>query len=123
MNWFEKHLHWTWLIAIGILFTIVELTQVTIKIDMAASITAAHWLMLPINGWILDKKGQSLWWLPLALILIWFPLVLSNSRNKIQKGQWYDCPKCSKEILYGTNPCPNCKCTLSWSHQGATSRL
>jgi hypothetical protein len=32
--------------------------------------------------------------------------------------QWYKCPKCGKDILYGTNPCPHCKCSLAWSQQG-----
>ena len=32
--------------------------------------------------------------------------------------QWYQCPRCGKDILYGTNPCPYCKCSLAWSQQG-----
>ncbi len=32
--------------------------------------------------------------------------------------QWYKCPMCSQEILYGVNPCPYCKCSLAWSQQG-----
>jgi hypothetical protein len=32
--------------------------------------------------------------------------------------QWYKCPRCSENILYGTNSCPLCKCPLAWSQQG-----
>jgi len=32
--------------------------------------------------------------------------------------QWYKCPQCSQDILYGTNPCPHCNCSLAWSQQG-----
>lgn len=32
--------------------------------------------------------------------------------------QWHKCPECGKDILYGTNPCPYCKCSLAWSQQG-----
>ena len=31
---------------------------------------------------------------------------------------WYKCPKCGQDILYGTDPCPYCKCSLAWSQQG-----
>ncbi|MGA9047776.1 MAG: hypothetical protein WB588_02175 [Dehalococcoidia bacterium] len=32
--------------------------------------------------------------------------------------QWYKCPKCNQDILYGANPCPHCKSFLAWSQQG-----
>ena len=32
--------------------------------------------------------------------------------------QWYKCPKCGADLLYGTDPCPSCKCSLVWSQQG-----
>lgn len=32
--------------------------------------------------------------------------------------QWYKCPQCNENILYGTNPCPKCKSSLAWSQQG-----
>jgi len=32
--------------------------------------------------------------------------------------QWYKCPRCGKDILYATNPCPYCNCSLAWSQQG-----
>ncbi len=32
--------------------------------------------------------------------------------------EWYKCPQCNKDILYGTNPCPHCNCFLAWSQQG-----
>jgi len=31
--------------------------------------------------------------------------------------QWYKCPECDKDILYGTNPCPYCKGVLDWKQQ------
>ena len=32
--------------------------------------------------------------------------------------QWYKCPYCGQDIIYGTNPCTLCKSSLAWSHQG-----
>jgi hypothetical protein len=32
--------------------------------------------------------------------------------------QWYNCPRCNQDLMYGTNPCPRCKCSLAWSQQG-----
>lgn len=32
--------------------------------------------------------------------------------------QWYKCPQCAQDVLYGTNPCPYCKGLLAWSQQG-----
>jgi hypothetical protein len=32
--------------------------------------------------------------------------------------QWYKCSQCSQDVLYGTNPCPYCGCSLAWSQQG-----
>jgi len=29
--------------------------------------------------------------------------------------QWYKCPKCGKDILYGTTTCSYCKSSLAWS--------
>jgi hypothetical protein len=34
--------------------------------------------------------------------------------------QWYKCPNCNQDILYGTSPCPSCRCFLAWSQQGPT---
>jgi len=32
--------------------------------------------------------------------------------------EWYKCPECDKDLLYGTNPCTYCRCFLAWSQQG-----
>jgi len=32
--------------------------------------------------------------------------------------QWFKCPKCGEDIVYGTNPCTYCNCSLAWSQQG-----
>ena len=32
--------------------------------------------------------------------------------------QWYKCPQCGADLIYGTNPCPKCKASLAWSQQG-----
>ncbi len=29
----------------------------------------------------------------------------------------YKCPQCGKDVIYITNPCPNCKLRLDWTHQ------
>ncbi len=28
--------------------------------------------------------------------------------------QWYKCPNCNGDLLWGANPCPYCKCPLNW---------
>jgi len=32
--------------------------------------------------------------------------------------KWYKCPLCGADLLYGTNPCPSCKCSFVWTQQG-----
>jgi hypothetical protein len=32
--------------------------------------------------------------------------------------QGYNCPGCSRVIVYGSNPCPRCNCALAWSQLG-----
>ena len=32
--------------------------------------------------------------------------------------EWYKCPECDKDLLYGANPCTYCNCSLAWSQQG-----
>jgi hypothetical protein len=36
--------------------------------------------------------------------------------------EWYKCPECGKDMLYGTDPCPYCKCRLGWTQQGPAYR-
>ena len=31
--------------------------------------------------------------------------------------KWHKCPQCGKDVLYITNPCPNCKLRLDWRQQ------
>ena len=31
--------------------------------------------------------------------------------------RWYKCPKCGKDVLYITNPCPHCKLRLDWTQK------
>ena len=34
--------------------------------------------------------------------------------------EWFKCPECGKDMLYGTDPCPYCKCRLGWTQKGPT---
>lgn len=34
--------------------------------------------------------------------------------NSDSADRWYKCCRCKHDLLYGTSPCPNCKCELGW---------
>lgn len=87
MNWFSKHLNWTY--TIFLVISIIVSTVIIVKDQSVANLAIASILSIIINlaagGWVLWKKGQSLWFLVLAVIIpiVFLILVLlTNNRNE-----------------------------------------
>ena len=87
MNWFQRHLNWTyvlgWLLMLVLLFILgFVLAVIDSNISEDALDTIGNLIggifMLVVSGWVIIQKGRSLWWL---LMAGWFsPLWLSNKR-------------------------------------------
>jgi hypothetical protein len=94
-NWFERHLNWaaiiSWIGVFPVLFVggfatglIAGAAGLEVNFDGPAgylwsAIFAACWL-IPTNGWLLKKKGRSLWHL-LWLILPFGGIVFLSLEN------------------------------------------
>ena len=99
MNWFNKHLNWTYVIIIIIGYIIMAATLPSLLADTTVippffivALAINFVLTLAGSAWILRKKGQSLWFLALALVfflaLLVLALVLPNNKtgqNEIKK--------------------------------------
>ena len=69
MNWFQRHLNWTWVFAY----------LIWIPLNLSHSITL--WIigdifLLVVSGWVIKQKGRSLWWI--FLTPVFSPLWLKN---------------------------------------------
>jgi hypothetical protein len=81
MNWFQRHLNWTWALAYLLWFVINAYARDPFGILWWLSLVAAvFWLI--VSGWVIKQKGRSLWWILLAPVFS--PLWL---RNKSLVGQ------------------------------------
>ncbi len=73
MNWFERHLHWT--LALSCLAT----TAATMLVGAFSPYAIRPWPIVVIGyalplipcAWVLRRKAQTLWWLP----VIWIPFM------------------------------------------------
>ncbi len=101
MNWFQRHLNWTWVF--GFLLTLVLMTVVVVVIELVALIVGGEAagverlmvdqledavqklvggvIMLVVSGWVIRQKGRSLWWLLLSGLFS--PLWLENRSPKM----------------------------------------
>ena len=43
-------------------------------------------------------------------------------RNIDLADRWYKCCHCKQELMYGTNPCPNCQNELGWIEKFEVAR-
>jgi len=81
MNWFQRHLNWTWFLAaivgsyvLGLIFGLIAGS--TNPYAFYTSLGTLYWLMyslsallvLIISIWVLRRKSQSLWWLLILLV-------------------------------------------------------
>jgi len=102
MNWFERHLNWTmvlaWLGTLPVAFIagfIIAMVMVSADpyvseeaLDGAGFVTGviiALVILIPSWGWVLKKKNRSLWWLLLGLFvpLGWIVLLCLENRRHI----------------------------------------
>jgi Na+/melibiose symporter-like transporter len=106
MNWFDKHLNWTYVISniiISIITGIIIAGAIRSILDDPGVIPAQLIvgglvnlvITLAASAWILRKKGQTLLWLLLILvssfILFILALVLPNNRSgQGEKGKISD---------------------------------
>ena len=90
MNWFNEHLNWLYIFVFVIALIILAI------VGFVQNNVIGYLAFLVLNllggGWVLWKKGQSLWYLVLVgLIYIAFPFVVLLSKNKRtikeEKGQ------------------------------------
>ena len=89
MNWFERHLNWTWLFAYLLSWLLYALVLVVLAlaatfishlaIYAVAGLLSSSFLLV-VSRWVLIQKGRSLWWL---LLIGWAsPLWLENKKGK-----------------------------------------
>ena len=89
MNWFQRHLNWTFVFStfpwcvLGIMtfFISMWISIVNINNDpLVIMLRIACFIpMLIIGGWVIKKKGRSLWWI---LLIGWLsPLWLGNKNR------------------------------------------
>jgi tetratricopeptide (TPR) repeat protein len=77
VNWFQRHLNWTWGLAYLLWFVINAYANDPFGIAWWLSLVAAiFWLI--VSGWVIKQKGRSLWWI--LLTPFFSPLWLKNKR-------------------------------------------
>ena len=75
MNWFQRHLNWTWVLAYLLWFAINLYADDSFGIAWWLSLAAAIFLLV-VSGWVIKQKGRSLWWV--LLTPFFSPLWLKN---------------------------------------------
>lgn len=78
MNWFQRHLNWTWVLVYLLWFVLNASESV-----VAGLVAAVFWLI--VSGWVIKQKGRRLWWLLLSWLFS--PLWLSNKKKKLASSQ------------------------------------
>ncbi|MFC1871293.1 hypothetical protein ACFLYF_02685 [Chloroflexota bacterium] len=69
LNWFQRHLNWTWV------FTYLIWIPLNASDDAFPPIIGGIFLLL-VSGWVIKQKGRSLWWI--LLTPFFSPLWLKN---------------------------------------------
>ncbi len=77
MNWFRRHLNWTYVLAYLLSFVLNLYADESVVAWWLSLVTAILWLV--ISGWVIKRKGRSLWW----ILLSWIgsPLWLKNKKS------------------------------------------
>jgi len=98
MNWFERHLNWTMVLGYLVAFAVTLIAGAILGIVMAVidpniseealegaiyviGFIVALATLIPIWGWALRKKNQSLWYLLLGLFVPFGFIVLLGLNN------------------------------------------
>lgn len=91
MNWFQRHLNWTSVLAYLLWFVLNAGESVMAR--LFALVAAIFWLI--VSGWVIIQKGRSFWW----ILLSWVgsPLWLKNQ----SQFQTSTIVRQSKEIKMG----------------------
>jgi len=65
MNWFQRHLNWTWAISMAVQFT-------TIGFDSPAPYIILHILFWIATIWVLHRKSRSIAWIliPISVLFL-----------------------------------------------------
>ena len=93
MSWFKRHLNWTLLISVvggyavafGLSFPLYFISSLFSKPETSyKALVSVVWVLFLIfttivSGWILRKKGQSLWYLLMLILPLWL---------YFQEGTW-----------------------------------
>jgi len=93
MNWFKKHLNWTYFIGIALsivpffLLLSVEESGGDGMLEFIVAIVVFV-IAYGIGGWVLWQKGRSLWWL--LLNAYFSPAWLSNNRTNNETNNGYE---------------------------------
>ncbi|MDD5487262.1 MAG: zinc ribbon domain-containing protein [Dehalococcoidales bacterium] len=100
MNWFERHLNWSWILAlaayypvylffcllVGFVFFDASTSDATIESVCYFLLFVVSIALLVLAGWVLSKKGQSLAWLFLLLLpFIGIVVILALDNKNIIK--------------------------------------
>ncbi|MDH4300142.1 MAG: hypothetical protein OEV54_05820 [Dehalococcoidia bacterium] len=70
-SWFQRHLNWAWV------FAYLIWLPLNLSYNVAPQIVGAV-LLLFVSGWVIKRKGRSLWWI--LLTPVFAPLWLKNER-------------------------------------------
>jgi len=102
MEWFEKHLNWTaliaWLVAVLIVtvvqFVLVATDNYLSSEELLGVSVIVCLLVLPVSwGWVLRRRRRSLWWLLPALFFPFGFVLLFRLEDKTPP--WYLEPQAS----------------------------
>jgi len=77
MNFFRRHLNWTYVLAYLLWFVLNLYGDESVVAWWLSLVVAILWLV--ISGWVIKRKGRSLWW----ILLSWIgsPLWLKNKEG------------------------------------------
>ncbi len=87
MKWFDKHLNWTYVIffIISIVVSAVIISKDQSLTYLAIASAASIIINMAAGGWVLWKKGHSLWFLVVAfLIPIIFLIIVLLASNRTE---------------------------------------
>ena len=90
MKWFNKHLHLTWLIyMVAVFILLIPVLGLFFDYRTAGRLGGLLWmtfLVIPIDLWLLKRKGRSwLWALSCLWAVGWFPLLLGNKNDSLHR--------------------------------------
>jgi len=89
LNWFQKHLHLSVLAAI-VVWSLILLLFYAINAALLVGVyIVGGVLFLGILGWVLQRKGQTLWFL-IALLFLWWIIFLIPNKNEVKETIQYE---------------------------------